>query len=279
MNNIQKMVSGIVLRHGFRKYCLILCLLPLIFISCKKDDDKELRLPYITSVDMEKMAQFQLSGYQLQESHISYIYGREYVYSKEQQKVVVTIGLHRSDTDASSIFGRYVSHASETMKEVELEGIYIGEIQRSFSSGVNSGLTTLVFIRKNALVIINGTENSSINLVELAERIDNDLQKNSTYVKRAAEMTGPWSVKVELSKSIFYEGDTAKVIVSSDDTSNEPLEYNIEGWAHVNNNVFTKIIDRPFIGESYSFGRIYHVTVMNKSNAIMIFEPSLSISY
>lgn len=268
--------------HRTMQFILIICVVFFCaFLSCKNEDAPKQVLPYITRVDMEKMAQQQWPGYQLQRARISYFFGREYVYTSEQQNLFITIGLHISAQEASMVAEEYLSNLSGVMKDGKQDGIVTGDQYWYWPADGSSAVTNIVMIRKNALIILSRSQNSSINLEDLAAKIDTDLQHNSSYVTRAIEMSGPFSLQVALQRSIFFEGDTAKAILTPHSDTEEALEYNIDGWAHSESadNVFTKIITPAYVSQSTQFCRRYHAATINKSNSIKITRFDLCLSY
>lgn len=267
-------------RNKIGIYCLILCMmLQCLFISCHKENLMKKELPFITKVDMEKMRQQQLPGYQLKSVSLSSAFGREYVYTKDQQNFNITIGLHPSLAEASSIADEYIKNASIAMKEGN-SGLPVGD-KYWHTNDESSTLTSIVFTRKNALVILSGPKDSQTDMEELVRNIDNDLQMNSSYVIRAEEMTSLNSCMINMNKSIYFEGDTAKITINVIDKNNEPLEYYVNGWSYYNaaKNEFTKIITRSYIDEPFPWERKIKWTVINKNNAIQTFNTSIRLSF
>lgn len=257
--------------NGLAKCRLLICIVMLgTIISCHTEKSEDEMETVITKVDMEAMARELLPGYELNRANILYIFGREFVFTKDKDVVFVTIGLHETANKADSIAQIYINDFNGKMQEGEYLGLSIGDKLWWSPTNGSQMLTNILFRRRNALVIFS-YHNNQTDLEQLAKKMDDDFLKAAGYVDLGTTMVLPVIDSITISKPVLKEGETTKITIHVFNLNNEPLEYSAVGVTHYNvdpENVFTERAVRGYIEAPFFATHQYGAVVMNKSNAI-----------
>jgi hypothetical protein len=241
-----------------------------VLYSCKKEDDNKL---VITKFDMIKMANANLQDFTLLRKRPKFVYGKEYIFSREKDAVNVSviICIHKSMEDALKIANEYLESISSVMSEGAYNGSVVGNKFWWIESNSNSGiLQGILFIRKNALFILSCDFNYK-ELLELAKTIDNGILEDADFVKMNSMLMLPVIDSITTTKESLNEGEMTKIAIYASDPDNEPLDFNVLGLGSYEPdpaNVFTLYANRNYVGEPFFGVHTYQFVVINQNNVV-----------
>jgi hypothetical protein len=164
-------------------FILICCtVISCLFFCCSKQTNSDNMI--ITEIDEEEMAHRNLLYFNLiRESSVDSV-RTEYVFKRERDSVIVfiTIGLYKSGKDAENIAINYLNSISAHMEEGPHQGVLIGDKFWWWPTSADSNsLKNIVFLRKNALIIMS-CSHTYRDLKMLAKSIDDDIVNEESYI-------------------------------------------------------------------------------------------------
>ncbi len=257
-------------------YQFVLCIIFLICISTKgyaqnintNADNKQ----FIIGVNVEQMANKYLEGFELVRKNTKWLYGREYVYQLEpsQTNIFITIGIFPSDDIAERVALDYLDDISIHMPEGAYEDIKIGDRFWCWTPYNESGaLTNIVFIKRNALIMMNS--NTFEDLITLAKNIALDIDQQEPYITTSTTISSPVIESISINTITEESKDLLDITIQASDPNNEALEYQfMPGFSKKEsklNQGVTFRVDLDFLKESSNLQNV-KVVAINGSNLI-----------
>ena len=257
-------------------YQFVLCIIFLICISTKgyaqnintNADNKQ----FIIGVNVEQMANKYLEGFELVRKNTKWLYGREYVYQLEpsQTNIFITIGIFPSDDIAERVALDYLDDISIHMPEGAYEDIMIGDRFWWWTPYNESGaLTNIVFIKRNALIMMNS--NTFEDLITLAKNIALDIDQQEPYITTSTTISSPVIESISINTITEESKDLLDITIQASDPNNEALEYQfMPGFSKKEsklNQGVTFRVDLDFLRESSNLQNV-KVVAINGSNLI-----------
>jgi hypothetical protein len=226
---------------------------------------------YINKLDASKIAERHFPNSQLIRKTPKWNYGREYVYklNNENAHIYITIGLYKSDSSAFEVANQYLNIISMRMNE-GLKQENIGD--KFWWWSVNNeirAITSIVFIRKNALIIL-GSQNYS-GLLNLAKLIDEDISKNEPFISMDAIIETPKIHSITRNADKTNPLEFTKFSVDASDINNEILDFQffpgLTNFENDPNNVFTYINAKHDI-ENNAMKHKIKIIAINENNVV-----------
>lgn len=207
---------------------VLLILIYTIQIPIVKSQESRLisDVSYIVKFNVELMARKLLSNYELIRKEAKWNYGREYIYKMENGSdlLFVTVGIHASAEAANKIATNYLNEISMTMMRGLNNDASFGDNYWYASLPQDTSIVTnIMFVRKNALVIISSYNYLHLNI--LAKMIDEGIVNGESYVEKKGIMKLPDVKPLVFEKKITKENDNIKISLDSVNSANKAIEY------------------------------------------------------
>jgi hypothetical protein len=199
----------------------------IAFMLACDEEDTGINNRYITGIHIPEMAELYLPEFTLIHSRIGYFQGYEYTYKRTRDTAYIrlSVGVLKSGELADSIVKLFFNDISGYFQNGSVLGISIGD--KFWFSGGNDihSIQAVVFIRKNALLLIEGDMKLNEGVIPLAQKIDHDLVKGAPYVGLDDHLLLPVIYSITATKTILHENERAFITVLAADPYNQPLSF------------------------------------------------------
>lgn len=265
-----------IMNNKYQSY-LIITLFSIIFLSALGSLDLKAQEykndSYISRFDADIMSKKYLKDFELVRKRASWNYGRVFVYrnSKANECIFITIGLHSSADAANNIANNYLNEISVRMSSGQYDKKLLGDkFWYLTSSNDSNSITNIVFLRKNALLILSCSPTFR-ELFQLAKKIDEGITNGDSFVNMNLKIETPVIETFEVIKEMVKPNDFAKIRIKGAGVNNEPLEFQFFPGLMKNNvdseNVFTFESSLNFTDKSSGM-QVIKAIAISESNVV-----------